>query len=228
MVFELFCPVYNEEIIIQHTIDFYKKVLREHGIIFNFYDNGSTDNTVDILKRNDCNVGTFNTNNEIRDDYLIKFKNNVWKGSKADFVIIIDCDEWVEINPNVLSNVTIVKSEGWDMIENNDLANLKYGVRHIPEDKTCVFSPKYIKEINYTIGSHDCNPEGLLMYPEKDFRLFHVKPYSLDYMIKKFEESKKRLSSINKENGWGNHYNMTIQEITDFHNLRITQRQEIL
>ena len=116
MTFELFCPVYNEEYLLPYTVDFYRSKVGEDNIIFNFYDNGSTDNTVKVAKSLGCNVGEYETNGEIRDDLLMRFKNSIWKKSLADFVIVVDCDEWVDINPELLVGKTIQGSVGYNMI----------------------------------------------------------------------------------------------------------------
>jgi len=157
----------------------------------------------------------------------MNFKNNVWKDSKADYVIIIDCDEFIEIVPNKLINCTIVKSEGYDMLGYGIYTplDIKNGIRHTPEDKTCVFSPKDITDINYEVGAHTCNPIGNIIYLNEPFKLFHMKAHSLVYMQNKFKESQDRLSQINKDRKWGIQYSMTSQEIEEFHNNRYNQRQ---
>ena len=61
-----------------------------NDIVFNIYDNDSTDYTVKIASALGCNILHYDTKGEIRDDLLVQFKNNIWKESDADFVIIID------------------------------------------------------------------------------------------------------------------------------------------
>lgn len=229
MKFEIFCPVYNEEYMLPFMIKHYLRCLKGHSVKFNIYDNGSTDDTVKIAKKYECYIGVYETGGKINDNLLKEFKNNIWKKSIADFVIIIDCDEFIEVLPDKLKRCTIAKSKGYDMLGYLDHTpdTIENGIRHTPEDKTCVFNPNKITAINYEVGAHTCKPEGTLIYTAEPFKLFHMKAHSLNYMIGKFEESQKRLSSLNKEKGWGKHYEMTKQEITDFHTFRYSQKIKV-
>jgi len=207
MTFELFCPVYNEEYLIPYLVEFYKQKTN-NNIIFNFYDNGSTDDTINVIKKLKCNLGVYETGGEIRDDLLLEFKNNIWKNSKSDFVIVIDCDEFIEINLDELKGNTIVQCEGWNMVGDGTQNPLQInrGHRLVSEDKYCIFSPKDIKEINYTVGAHFCNPIGNIKKCNSFFKLYHMKAINEEYLVQKYRNSKSRLSELNKKQGWGNHY----------------------
>jgi glycosyltransferase involved in cell wall biosynthesis len=228
MTFELFCPVYNEEYLLPYTVDFYRKKLGKDNIIFNFYDNGSTDKTVEVAKKLGCNVGVYETGGQVRDDLLMQFKNTIWKKSTADFVIVIDCDEWVDIIPELLIGKTIQGSIGYNMIGDGTETpdNMTMGIRHTPEDKTCVFSPFFIKEVNYTAGAHQCNPVGDARWAEA-VKLYHIKFVSADYVIQKYAESKQRLSDINKKYGWGFQYTQTQASIRNMHQCSVRDRVKV-
>jgi len=215
MTFELFCPVFNEEYLIPYLVEFYRKQLGAENIKFNFYDNGSTDSTIQVAKDLGCNVGIFETNGEIRDDLLLSFKNTIWKGSLADFVIVIDCDEFIDIDFEKLRTCTLVQCEGWQMVGNGQETPLEInrGHRLLSEDKTCIFSPHAIQEINYTVGAHSCQPVGDIVKCDSLFKLYHMKAISEDYLVEKYRSSKSRLSKLNMEKGWGYHYLIEEEEI---------------
>lgn len=213
MTFELFTQAINEEYLLPYMHEFYSKITGGN-IIFNLYDNNSTDNTVEIAKNLGFNIFKAKSNGELRDDLLLHFKNNVWKNSKADFVIVCDVDEWINI-PSDISNYTIIKSEGWNMVGDGEQtpAQIDKGVYSFYYDKTCVFSPKHIQEINYTIGGHTCNPVGNLVYYPINPKLYHMKFISQEFLLKKYDLIKRSLSDINKMYGWSRHYLVSEQEI---------------
>jgi hypothetical protein len=209
MKFELFCPVYNEEYMLPYMVNWYKHKVGEHNIVFNIYDNGSTDNTVQIAKDLGCNVGVFETGGQVRDDLLMDWKNSIWKDSKADFVIVCDCDEFVDICVEQLNGYTLLPTIGYNMVgilgENPDI--IVDGVPSEDMNKVCVFNPEAIKNINYVHGAHVCNPKGEIK-KASPVGLYHMKFISEQYIVDKYKSSQKRLSDINKKHGWGFQYEM--------------------
>lgn len=148
------------------------------------YDNYSTDNTVELLKRDPrVEVRYYDTGGKIRDDIYLQIKNNCWKEArrKADWVVVVDFDEiftrmesskslnLVKFNLDLseLHNAgfNIIKPYGYNMISwdaplfTNDhpWEHSKKGTYHPPEDKMCCFRPDHIQEINYVIGAHQAN-----------------------------------------------------------------------
>ena len=112
---------YNEEVMIEFFINHYRKIFPNCEI--NVYDNYSTDLTVDIAKKYGCNVIPYDTNNELSDETYLQIKNNEWKNSKTDWVIVCDCDEFIEINESQLINeekklTNIVKPIGYSLMNN--------------------------------------------------------------------------------------------------------------
>lgn len=200
---ELFCAAYNEEWMLPRMVDFYR--FQDPSIIIHVYDNGSTDRTREIAEEKGCFVHHWDTGDEIRDDLLVHFKNTVWKGSKADKVIVCDVDEWVEIpyaakmkNSAVSGNNWYYTCEGYNMVSGNR------GTRYPLEDKVCIFNPK-IQSINYSYGAHTARVDG----DESPIRprLFHMKyAMPIEMVIERYKQNAKRLSQFNKDNGLGFHY----------------------
>ena len=202
-------PVYNEEIMLPFTILFYRSRFKNCEIII--YDNKSTDNTVKIAVENNCMVEQFDTEDKINDIKLQKLKNNCWKESNTDWVLICDCDELIDITSEQLQNEdtlgsSIISSEGYDMVNMNDdmnICNINRGIRNRNYyDKKILFNKSKIFEINYGIGAHVCSPSGNIIYSNSIYKLYHYKFINLDYMIKRYSLYKCRMSQENIENGW--------------------------
>lgn len=205
---------FNEEIILQKFIDHYKYQFPNCEIVI--YDNQSTDKTKEIALKNGCKILEYNSNNEIRDDLYLEIKNNCWKDSNTDWVLIVDTDEFIYINEEQLKNEeslgkTIISFEGWNLItmsDNPDIIDLdlKWGSRAVQYDKSYLFNKKLIKEINYSAGCHYCAPKGKVQYSENKYLMCHWKALGLNYMINRHTEFGKRMSKQNLDKGWGVHY----------------------
>src|SRR5262245_10937973 len=93
MKIHVYMPTYNEEKFLPYFLRHYSTFATEiHAI-----DNCSNDGTYDILKA--CplvkSIESVYTEDEMREDFLLEIKDNAWKLSrgKADWVIVVDCDE---------------------------------------------------------------------------------------------------------------------------------------
>ena len=218
---------YNEEIMIEFFINHYRE--RFPNCEINIYDNYSTDRTVEIGKQYNCNIIMYDTNNELNDDKYLEIKNNVWKNSKTDWVVVCDCDELIEITETQLrleeSQLTnIIKPIGYSLMNNDeliDLTNMKYGFRDNIFDKCTLFNKKYIKEINYSPGAHSCYPSthsGEIKYNTNIYRLLHYKYLSPTYTINRHKMFGNRLSNKNKINKWGIQYTFPTEKIIQMYN----------
>ncbi|MEP6512758.1 MAG: glycosyltransferase family 2 protein [Parafilimonas sp.] len=84
-----------------------------------FCDNESTDNSKNIISSSDkCYYNRYASDNEMRDDLLRQLKNNVWKQSrgKADYVIVVDIDEFVYSKRGLIRDLKILKFLGFSII----------------------------------------------------------------------------------------------------------------
>jgi len=203
---------YNEELVLPHFIKWYR--LRFPSCRIVVYDNESTDNTAQIAIDNNCKVVSYSTNNQLSDSAYLKIKNNVWKEAETDWVIVVDCDEFVDITENDLIELesnkkTIVKAVGYNMcnIEGlTELADIRYGVRAEQYDKSILFNKKFIQEINYEAGCHTCNPKGVVNYSTEIFSLYHMHLINEQSLVDKYIRNADRMSDENKRNKWGYHY----------------------
>lgn len=208
----IFTITYNEELVLTHFIKWYRSRFADCTIVV--YDNESTDNTEQIAIENNCEVVNYSTDNKLSDSAYLKIKNNAWKQADTDWVMVVDCDEFVDVTENDLIQLesnkkTIVSAVGFNMcnVEGlTELADIKHGVRAEQYDKSILFNKKYINEINYEAGCHSCNPKGLVKYSAGLFNLYHMILINEQALVDKYLRNANRMSDENKRNKWGHHY----------------------
>lgn len=216
---EVFAICYNEEKIMPFFLKHYSKFCSQITI----FDNHSTDRTIEIIenfaKTFPVELILYDTNNTLDDSAYLSIKNNCWKKSKADYVIVVDSDEFVyheNIKKFIIDNPkSIYKPKGYDMVSDifptgDDILQIKTGKYSVNYSKLALFNPKEVLEINYNLGCHTANPTlkercGEIK-EENDLKLLHYKNLSFDYRINKHTEYMKRFSEFNKSTGSGIHY----------------------
>lgn len=223
MIIEAFILCYNEEQMIRHTLNHYLQFCD----IVNVLDNYSNDQTIEIIKKEyspeRVKILKYNSNNELNDAAYLYLKNNAWKKSTADWVIVCDMDELVDpenLRPKLEqflnTNYAVIQCEGYNMFSEKFPGNynipiinqVQMGVRATNFDKSIIFRPLKVQEINYAPGAHTCNP---IFYNSdyvitKAFKLFHYKYIGLDYLIHKHHQYAERLSQYNRSNNFGAEY----------------------
>lgn len=226
MTIDLFCTVYNEAFLLPHMVEFYKARI---PVRFHIYDNGSTDNTKEIAKELGCFVYDRDTKGEIRDDLLLEWKNTVWKGATSDWVMVVDCDEWVDIRPEHLKGTSIVSTETYDMIglEGQNPLEIKDGIRVPMSDKVVAWDKAMIKEINYSVGAHTAAPQGYVVWSHNKPKMYHMRYLGPEYLVNKYKDYANRLSDINKKSGWGWHYNKKIEELQAEYDQMLVQKKPV-
>ena len=223
---------YNEEVMLPQFIEFYRE--RFPGCKITVFDNESTDSTTDIAIKNGCEVISWHSGNTIRDDLYLQLKNTCWKNAEEEWVIIVDCDEFIDMTEDYLSLVdfNIVKTQGWEMIGDSlNTTEICYGTRSPGYDKVCMFKPSVIEEINYEPGAHEAKPvptgQETLVFNSTQIKLWHYKWLTLDYVLERYELFEKRLSDINKQNGWGIHYTYDVNKLTEFYETQKSNRIKV-
>ena len=81
--------------------------------------------------------------------------------------------------------------------------------------KSILFNPNTVREINYSIGAHEASPQGyadITTYTGEGLKLLHYKNLGFNYRYSKNSKYGETLSSYNKANKWGWHYNMSQDE----------------
>ena len=178
MKVEIFSIMKNEQSILPFYLKHYQN--RFSDCTINVYDNGSTDNSIQICRDAGCNIGVFPVYTE---ELLQDWKNNIWKNSDADWIIVCDIDELLDMSMNDLlsleENVNVIKTQGYNMIDitHDDLSieQLTYGSPSEGYSKLVMFKNKSISEINYTGGAHTANPLPNPVFSDNVFNLLHYK-----------------------------------------------------
>ena len=237
MTIEVYAICYNEEALLPYFLRHYES-FADRIII---YDNYSTDHSPEICAAHPkVEVRKYNTGNEIRDDIYLQIKNNCWKNSKADWVIVCDIDElvyrmnihhalkatWATVIAPALFNMY---SDEFPTTPGQIWQQVTLGVPG--GAKLNLFRPDQITEINYDPGCHVAHPEGnVIIDKEEDqaFKTLHMRFLSKEWVIARNELSRQRLSKLNKEMGWGIHYHATPVEISADFDRDIKNATEII
>ncbi len=196
---------YNEELLIQFMIDHYRERFPGCWIVVN--DNMSTDSTVNIARKNGCDV-IIDTKPRKLDEPLTKIKNSCWKDANTDWVLVCDLDELLDISEAQLKaeekmGTTIIRSEGYNMVamdENLDITGMKYGARDVGHDKNYLFNKKYISDINYSPGAHVSYPIGTAVYSKKIYKLYHYCYPQYAVTVKKYKLITSRMTAEDIKN----------------------------
>ena len=141
-----------------------------------------------------------------------------------------DMDEFICITESELlyeknKGTTIINIKGMDMIGESktlnlsdiDLQQIKKYRDFAPESKKICFLRQAIKEMNYSHGSHNCNPVGKIRYSSKTYFNKHMcnlgLPFLTEKMVKRYERNE-----IMRKKGLNNHYMNDVNNITNQYN----------
>lgn len=238
---------WNEKDIMPFVIRHYQKFCDRIVI----YDNHSTDGSAELAASLGCDVIPFG-NKWFDDGENMKVKNECWKGSKADWVVVADFDEILcdydtassrggvqkIIRPPLFADgakpyATIIKTYGWqimsDEIPQHDLLEITNGYHFANYSKSIIFNPQVITEINYSPGAHKCDPKGDVRWSDEELYVLHYKHIGgLQRTIDRYKQYQKRMSPNNRKNGWGIHYNRTPASLRQEWNERMAKSKPLL
>lgn len=226
MKIDVFAICYNEEIILPYFFRHYSKFARNITI----YDNMSTDNSVNLIKSFGAKLVEWETNDKLDEFEFLRVKNNCWKDSDADWVIVVDVDEFV-YHPNIVeilekSEASLIHPKAYEMMSENlpngngdiyEEIKMGYSMDEFASlgvyphwksnySKGCVFKPKEIQEINFGPGCHTCSPIGNVKVDKNTgLKFLHFKYINREYLIKKYQDYRIRQSQRNINHGFGNY-----------------------
>jgi hypothetical protein len=228
MNIHVFLLCYNESVLIPHTVNHYKKNMP--SCIITILDNKSTDNSVELAKSLGCNVITWSSNNIQNEYILLNIRNNCWKNVKRGWIIMADMDEFICITESELlyeknKGTTIINIKGIDMIGESktldltdiDLQQIKKYRNFPPESKKICFLRQAIKEMNYSYGSHNCNPVGKIRYSSKPYFNKHMCNLGLPFLTEKMVNRYER-NNVMRQKGMNYHYTNDVNNITTQYN----------
>lgn len=205
MKIEAFVIVWNEIDTIHLTIKHYQRFCD----VINVFDNYSNDGTFEKCQELGCNVQRFGQEGVLDDTEYLKIKNHAWKGSDADWVVVVDSDEILwrpDIKEALQSELdkgsTIFKTFGFNIYSHempvNDFLEIRTGVPDKKYSKKAIFSPK-IREIGYIYGCHEARPRGGGRYTDELIPLFHYRNIGgPDRLSNRHKIYRDRLSKKNK------------------------------
>jgi glycosyltransferase involved in cell wall biosynthesis len=233
MKIEVFVLCHNEERIIPYVMRHYNQFARV--VIL---ENNSTDRTVDIARSLGARVWEYDVPDVVDDSWYIEVKDSCWKASRADWVIVVDADEFVW-HPDIINilkdtKATIIQpmlfemfSEKFPTTQGQIYDEVKNGV--IGGDKINIFRPKEIKEINFGAGSHEAWPEGNVdIEVNSGILTLHMRYLSLQYVLDRKAAECKRLSSEDRELGLGSHFLWSKKETTKHFNYHLAESTQII
>jgi len=223
MNIEIYALCHQEADIIPYFMRHYK----QYGQVF-LMEGHSTDGSAELARLRGAIIVPVDTNDEVRDDIFTDIKNNCWKDSKADWVIVCDMDEFV-YHPdmiNYLSTIkdTIVIPRQFEMItdiypttDKQIYDEVRYGFE-MPS-KMFLFQPQKLKNISYGVGAHSAQPEGeVYINKSSEIICMHMKFLSVNKVIERNRYLTSRFSDINRKNGWGWHTSLPPAAIVDTFN----------
>jgi glycosyltransferase involved in cell wall biosynthesis len=241
---QVYSICWNEAALLPHFLRHYR--FAEKIVI---YDHNSTDDSVAIMRSfPNTTIRMLPFSDEIHEDHYLTIKNHAYQECRgqADFVIVVDVDEFV-YHPFLLdllqsykgSGVTLPKIKGYNMVSERFPEGheaILRAVRHgVPDDvdmdgylnaygKRCIFHPSI--DINYEPGCHECSPQGEVRESETaEIKMLHYKYLGLEYTLKRFAAYKQRLSEENIKQGWGFQYRWSEDRIVDLFN---TMREKVV
>jgi hypothetical protein len=218
MKIEAFLICWNEIEILPFVIKHYQKFCDKIKIYDNFSDDGSDT----YAKSMGCEVIKFGLPGQLNDDFYKEVKNNCWKGSDADWVIVCDTDELLYLIdgdirklllfPSMMPHKpSIFKTQGWQITSNAmplaDILEITNGYKFDNYSKSIIFDPKRIQEINFNYGAHRISPVGDIVYSEETLYVLHYRQMGgVNRLIKRYRAYQKRMSPFNRKHGHGIHY----------------------
>lgn len=234
MAIEVFTLCWNEMAILPYAVDYWKKFASKVTV----YDNGSTDGSVEFLRKQGSwiEVREFDTHNRKDNTAHMVLKNKMWKEARgrAELVCVCDLDEFLIFKNDaavrmVRAGGTICEPAWYELVSDKTPEYTKGKLLHelrpfaaMPNvsqrmptpSKAVLFDPNKITDINYGPGSHRCDPKGDVRFYGGDIYVLHVNnALSFSYRLKRYHQQRARLSVNDVAKGYGRHYGQTDEQI---------------
>lgn len=185
-----------------------------------FLESNSTDNTVCLAESLGAEVRQFLMMDELSDQTHVDIKNECWKGSEADWCMVVDADEFIYhpdlINILINTEATIIQptfhnmfSEKFPKTKGQIYDEVQYGTEDggIWESKPIIFRPKEIQSMNWHPGSHYASPAGNVKISyDSGIKILHMRFLSRKYVLEHYYNQSYRMSEDNLKNEWALQY----------------------
>ena len=225
----IFC--WNEEKILQFTLDHYSQFSDKIFLL----DNYSTDKSLEIAAKYE-KVTVIPFSCEEDEDTYDEFKSanlrsTIYKDEvygfnakdKADWAILVDCDELV-YHPDLVDKlkeykemgVGVPRLAGYNMMSKEFpkykkgefiTQKVKSGIISLSECKPVIINPNTV-DVRFSVGAHfHSKATGcVLPSPFAEIKLLHYKNLGKDYVKERYEQLSTRSSCTNKEHEFGEHW----------------------
>ncbi len=212
-----------------------------------FYDNGSTDGTLEYLVRQP-KVELRPFRQSVPGSFVLsaqQLQNSCWQGSRgqADWVVVTAVDEHLHhpdmpgyLNQCAAAGVTAVPALGYQMVAEEfpppDVSlteYLRHGVPFGEMNKLSLFQPGALNETGFGEGRHVAAPLGQVRYPERDeLLLLHYKYIGRDRAKARQVRLGGALGPVDRANNWGGQYFRTDQAYTTEFDQLLAQATDIM
>lgn len=193
---------------------------------FVIYDNGSTDDTVALLRRK-SNVEVRPFPNSDPRSFVLSAKalqDQCWKESRGrvDWAIVTAIDEHLYHPPladYLLSckrrGITYIPALGYQMLTGDFPAPDEHlamtrtrGAPYSMMSKLRIFDPDALEETDFALGGHGAAPIGRLRLPRwrDELLLLHYKFLGIDYTRSRSAVLQAKLGGHDRAQRWGTHY----------------------
>lgn len=194
------------------------------------HDLGSSDGSQDIARAAGAEIRQHDCHGEFDDRLNQRIKNEEWKTTPADWVIMADADEMIyfpmgaeeTISAYSTAGNTVIKPFGYEMLDDKYPSGsgqiydeVKMGAR---DDywygKPVMFSPALVRSVSFSTGAHtvkamlkvgrtvDAGHNSPPTQPPAYLLHFHHIG-GIDRISRLYDENRARQSAINKQMKWG-------------------------
>lgn len=217
---------WNESDILAFTINHYKQFCEKIIV----WDNFSTDESRDIALGLGCEVRQFGIMGQLDDYEYTILKNNCWKQSKADYVIVCDTDE-ILLEPPKQVNGNIFRMKGFNIFSETGpkerWTELKRGLPDGNYAKHIIFAPS-IMNMNFEPGAHQCNPR-YPKYSDEVLTVLHFKhALGLDRVLRRNALYRPRMSQRNLTRKLGIQYLFHDKQVTEYFNSSLANSYDVV
>jgi len=228
MTVHLYALCWNDEKMLPFFFRHYDPFVDSYFI----YDDGSTDNSLNILRRHP-RVDVRSFARRYPDSFALSeqaLSNEVWKQSRqqADWVIVTDLDEHL-FHPGMPEylkrcgheGITMIPALGFQMIgdrfpENGETlwSSHTVGAPWAQMMKLSIFNPDRLAEVHFSLGRHTADPVGETVVPPIDeVLLFHYKYLGFEQTHLRHQQLRAGLGERDLRDGWGHKYCWSTEEL---------------
>jgi glycosyltransferase involved in cell wall biosynthesis len=181
------------------------------------HDNHSTDDTRELADKAGAEVRLFGCPGAYSEEDNVGVKNRCWKGSKADWIIIVDTDEFLKVTREELeaSSCTLFRTRGYDMVSEHmpetSVWEISTGTENLKYAKPCIFDPKAFTDVQYAYGAHYASFKGKAVYGPRELALCHYKWIGGGARVhSRHQVMAARMAPVNQERRWSVHWRRTL------------------